>query len=98
MYHSEVISQSIPLNYNTVESTKVLLEHGSCANSRDKNGKSPLHYAAEARNAHKIVEILIQYGADVNSRDMFGFTPLHRIVAKEETQAAVGELLKAGAN
>ncbi|CAG8275949.1 unnamed protein product [Penicillium olsonii] len=89
---------SLAVHMGSIESTKVLLEHGSCANSRDKNGQSPLHYAAEARNAHKIVELLIQYGANVNSRDMLGFTPLHRIVAKEETWTAAGELLKAGAD
>ncbi|KAJ6118960.1 hypothetical protein N7471_013580 [Penicillium samsonianum] len=89
---------SLAVRMGSIESTKILLEHGSCANSRDKNGKSPLHYAAEARNVHKIVELLIQYGADMNSRDMLGFTPLHRIVAREETWEAAGELLKAGAD
>ncbi|CAG8905346.1 unnamed protein product [Penicillium nalgiovense] len=89
---------SLAVRMGSIESTKILLEHGSCVNSRDKNGKSPLHYAAEAWNVHKIVKLLIQYGADVNSRDMLGFTPLHRIVAKEETWEAAGELLKAGAD
>jgi ankyrin repeat protein len=89
---------SLAVRMGSIESTKILLEHGSCANSRDRDGKSPLHYAAEARNVHKIVKLLIQYGADVNSRDMLGFTPLHRIVAKEETWEAAGDLLKAGAD
>ena len=89
---------SLAVRMGSIESTKILLEHGSCANSRDKYGKFPLHYAAEARNVHKIVKLLIQYGAHVNSRDMLGFTPLHRIVAKEETWEAAGELLKAGAD
>ncbi|CAG7998869.1 unnamed protein product [Penicillium salamii] len=81
-----------------VELTQILLEHGAFANSRDKNGKSSLHYAAETRNAHKILKLLIQNGADVNSRDMFGLTLLHKIVAKEEMWEAAGELLKAGAD
>ncbi|CAI7594375.1 unnamed protein product [Penicillium palitans] len=89
---------SLAVRMGSIESTKILLEHGSCVNSRDKNGKSPLHYAAEAWDVHNIVKLLIQYGADVNSRDMLGFTPLHRIVAKEETWEAAGELLKAGAD
>lgn len=69
---------SLAVRMGSIESTKILLEHGSCANSRDKNGKSPLHYAAEAQNVHNIVELLIQYGADVNSPDMLGFTPEKR--------------------
>jgi ankyrin repeat protein len=89
---------SLAVHMGSIESTKILLEHGSYANSRDNNGKSPLHYAAEAWNAHKIVQLLIQYGADVNSRDMLGFTPLHRIVTREESWEAAGELLKAGAD
>lgn len=89
---------SLAVRMGSIESTKILLEHGSYVNSRDKNGKSTLHYAAEARDVHKIVELLIQYGVDVNSLDMLGFTPLHRIVAKEETWAAAGELLKTGAD
>ncbi|OGE46567.1 hypothetical protein PENARI_c187G02191 [Penicillium arizonense] len=89
---------SLAVRMGSIEATKILLEHGSCADSRDKNGKSPLHYAAEAGNVHKIVKLLIQYGADVNSRDILGFTPLHKIVAKEDTWEAAGELLKAGAD
>ena len=89
---------SLAVRMGSVESTQILLEHGAFANSRDKNGKSPLHYAAETRNAHKILKLLIQNGADVNSRDMLGLTPLHKIVAKEETWEAAGELLKAGAD
>ncbi|KAJ5366197.1 hypothetical protein N7541_000138 [Penicillium brevicompactum] len=89
---------SLAVRMGSVESTRILLEHGAFPNSRDKNGKSPLHYAAETRNAHKILKLLIQSGADVNSRDMLGLTPLHKIVAKEETWEAAGELLKAGAD
>lgn len=83
---------SLAVRMGSIESTMILLEHGSCANTRDKNGQFPLHYAAEARNVHRIVELLTQYGADVNSRDMLDFTPLHRIVAKEETWGAASEV------
>ncbi|KAJ5742666.1 uncharacterized protein N7511_011237 [Penicillium nucicola] len=89
---------SLAVCLGSIESTEILLEHGSYVNSRDKTGRSPLHHAAEAQNVDKIVGLLIQYGADVNSRDMLGFTPLHRIVAKEGTWEAAGELLKAGAD
>ncbi|CAG7947443.1 unnamed protein product, partial [Penicillium salamii] len=50
---------SLAMRIGSIESTKILLEHGSCVNSRDKNGKSPLHYAAEVWNVYKIVKLLI---------------------------------------
>ncbi|KAJ9484323.1 hypothetical protein VN97_g9055 [Penicillium thymicola] len=84
----------------SMELTKVLLERGGSANSRDLHGKCPLQYAAEAYfgKIHKVVALLIQNGANVNSRDNFGYTPLHSIVAKEGAWEAAAELLKAGAD
>jgi ankyrin repeat protein len=82
---------SLAVRMGSIESTKILLEHGSCVNSRDKNGKSPLHYAAEAWNVHKIVKLLIQYGADVNSRDMLGMQRGFAILVSRVDTASVFE-------
>ncbi|CRL30261.1 Ankyrin repeat-containing domain [Penicillium camemberti] len=49
----------LAVRIGSIELTKILLEYRSCANSRDKNGKSPLYFAAEAWNVYKIVELLI---------------------------------------
>ncbi|CAG8017765.1 unnamed protein product [Penicillium salamii] len=50
---------SLAVRMGSIKSIKILLEHGSCVNSRDKNGKSPLYYATEAWDVHKIVKLLI---------------------------------------
>ncbi|KAJ5766674.1 uncharacterized protein N7511_004290 [Penicillium nucicola] len=88
---------SLAVRTGSMELTKMLLEHGAFPNTRDKQGKGPLHHAAESRNVHNIVKLLLQNGADVNSQDNFGYTPLHRIIAKETAWETVGDMLKAGA-
>jgi tetratricopeptide (TPR) repeat protein len=45
-------------------------------NVRDKNMRTPLHYASE-NNHLKIVIALLIIGADINTRDDIGNTPLH---------------------
>jgi ankyrin repeat protein len=88
---------SLAVRTGSMELTKMLLEHGAFPNTRDKQGKGPLHHAAESRNIHSIVKLLIENGADMNTQDNFGYTPLHRIIAKEDAWETVGEMLKAGA-
>ena len=44
---------------------------------RDRNGRTPLHYAASAR----MVGLLVAYGADVEARDAKGNTPAHCVAA-----------------
>ncbi|KAJ5198757.1 uncharacterized protein N7498_007874 [Penicillium cinerascens] len=87
----------------SVELANILLKHGARVNSRDKQGKSPLHHIAEANfgsasMVQKFAALLIQHGADVNSRDNFGYTPLHRAVAREWIWETAGDLLNAGAD
>ncbi|KAJ5871126.1 uncharacterized protein N7529_003479 [Penicillium soppii] len=91
---------SLAAQMGSMELTKLLLERGVSANSRDLHGKCPLHYAAEANfeEIHKVVALLIHNGANMNSRDNFGYTPLHSIVAKSGAWEAAAELLKAGAD
>jgi ankyrin repeat protein len=85
----------------------VLLEYRLCVNSRDIQGKSPLHYLVEtyysnSRKARDIVLALIQYGANVDSRDHAGRTVLHRAATIDWTLRPLwqvaGELIKAGAD
>lgn len=87
--------------------TKVLLEHASSVNSRDIQGKSPLHHVVEtchgnSGNARDIVLALIQHGANVNSRDHSGRTVLHGAATIDWSLRplwqVVGELMKAGAD
>ena len=43
--------------------------------ARDKNGKTPLHYAVDTGDV-AIVQLLIKNGADVNTKDNNGISPL----------------------
>ncbi|KAJ5117540.1 hypothetical protein N7448_011172 [Penicillium atrosanguineum] len=98
---------SLAVHLCSLEITKILLEHGSRVNSRDKQGKSSIHHLVETyygnpRKAHDIVELLIQHGADVNLRDNSGCTPLHGVAIKDWTLRPLwqvaGALMKAGAD
>ncbi|MFF3920174.1 ankyrin repeat domain-containing protein [Streptomyces sp. NPDC001852] len=63
--------------------------------SRDRQGRTPLH-AAALRGDLSGVEQLITAGADPNAADDNGFTPLH-LAAQEGQLAAARLLLDAGA-
>ncbi|KAI0006665.1 ankyrin [Xylariaceae sp. FL0662B] len=53
-----------------------LFVHGSCANTKDADGRSLLHWAAEM-GAHYRVRLLLENGATVGDVDKHGFTALH---------------------
>jgi serine/threonine-protein phosphatase 6 regulatory ankyrin repeat subunit B len=74
---------------------ELLIRRGAGVNAKDKDGKTPLHWALE-NNSINLAELLIQGGAEVNAQDKDGWTPLHW--AAEKNHAAVVELLiKSGA-
>ena len=56
----------------SVEDVKKYLESGSGVNEKDKNGQTPLYFAANGA----VAELLLSRGADVNARDKYGWTPL----------------------
>ena len=59
----------------SIEEVKQHLAAGAEVNAKDKDGGTPLSYAAF--EGHKeIAELLIDNGADVNARDAGGGTPL----------------------
>jgi len=45
-------------------------------NVKNKDGKTPLHYAAEAKNGLECVKILVEHGADIDAKDSFNQTAL----------------------
>ena len=63
--------------------------NGADANAVDKNGQSPLHFAAEWGNV-KVAQSLINQGAKVNLQDSQLESPLHRV---EEGDKEMRELL-----
>jgi uncharacterized protein len=63
--------------------------------SIDKEGRTPLHYAALANDADALSKLLTA-GADPNVADRVGFTPLH-FAAQEGAITSAQILLAAGA-
>lgn len=73
----------------------LLIERGACVNVVNRNGYTPLHYAAG--DSEIMVQILLRKGAVVDARNNGGQTPLHR-AAMDGQEQIVEMLLRGGAN
>lgn len=79
---------------NNIEKVKEFLESPNLTpNSRDQNGYTPIHAAAEYAHLD-LLKYLIDHGGDVNVKDSDGDTPLH---ACEQVSVAE-KLVELGAN
>ena len=59
------------------EVSTIIQQNGAVlVNCSDENGKTPLHFSANAGHFN-IVEFLVKNGADYNFQDKSGWTPLH---------------------
>lgn len=70
-----------------IENVKQLLILGVDVNAKDKDGRTPLFYAAFKSNI-ALHKLLIAKGADVNAKDVDGHTPLHEAAFKDNIEAA----------
>lgn len=69
---------------------KLLVEKGADIEAKDRDGQTPLSWAAVAGH-RTVVELLVEKGADIKVKNNFGQTPFSR--AAENGQEAIVELL-----
>jgi len=59
-----------------VDLAEVLIEKGAEVDAKDREGKTPLHIAAEQVD-RDFAEFLLKNGADINAEDNDGNTPIY---------------------
>ncbi|CAF3034284.1 unnamed protein product [Rotaria socialis] len=67
-----------------LQSLKTLLKEHPGKVNEQMNGRSLLHYAADAGN-YDVLKELVDNGANVNSNDKFGLTPLLAAIYEDHT-------------
>ena len=95
-----------PLHFATwngfADFSQMLLEHNADPNSRDGEGRVPLHRVSEKstkkRDYPGVVRLLLEHGADVGARDEDDTTPLHLASSKHGITEVARLLLDHGAN
>ncbi|MGE4615296.1 MAG: ankyrin repeat domain-containing protein, partial [Planctomycetota bacterium] len=78
-------------------SIMVLIGDGADVNASDKNGKTPLMFAARFSSTPEIVTALVAGGAEVNAMSSAGWTPLMFAAGFSSTPEIVSALVAGGA-
>jgi ankyrin repeat protein len=73
---------------------RALIAAGSAVNARDRDGFTPLHFAAQ-EHAVTIARLLIDSGADIDAANRHGNTPLFTAVFNSSGRGEMIELLRA---
>ncbi len=77
---------SIAAFNNAVKCMKVLLDAGADVNQRDKDGDTPLHWAAGMLIETEAVRLLLAAGADSTVQNKEGDTPLNFVRSRESSE------------
>lgn len=88
----------VAIEYSYFEILEILLKANyygetlgiSITDMRDKNMRTPLHYAIEIQNI-KAIKLLLKYGSNVNTSDKYGINALH--LAVKSRSLAICELI-----
>lgn len=70
-----------------VATTIMLIEFGAGVSSRNMNGYTAAHFAAQSGN-ERLTQILVNAGADISQRDNLGRTPVHFAANIEDRSGA----------
>jgi ankyrin repeat protein len=87
----------IALWKNYLEMARMLLEAGAPVDTREHDGRTPLHIAATLGGDPEAIRLLVKHGSDVNAVDNNGRTPLATLQHWAKREAAKAALLEAGA-
>ena len=83
----------------TSQSVQAAIDKGEDPNARDKDGMTPLMYAAGYNQNPQAITTLLKAGADINARDKYNnMTPLMYAAWFNQNPELITTLLDAGAD
>ena len=81
-----------------VEDVAACLASDADPKTGNKNGDTPLHWAAAFNKNPAVIALLLDAGADIEARDQRGETPLHLAARFKENPAVISALVDAGSD
>ena len=88
--------------FNSIDTIKMLIEHGAYVNSKDQNGSTVFMHIdpyGDPQSNLQTLQVLIDAGADVNAKDNNGRTVLMHFMPDEYTEDCyIVPLIKAGSD
>ena len=82
----------------TVQDVEKCVQGGADLEARDKNGLTPLHWAAAFNDDPDVIARLVEVGADPEARSENGSTPLHYAGRHNENPDVITRLVELGAD
>ena len=96
-YSTTLSAAPIGWRFSTYQQAKIAVENTENINITDKQGKTPLIWAAAYNDDCRVIELLLAAGAEPNLADEQGKTALIHAVENENSPCVIKKLLAAGA-